>query len=426
MQSRPAAAHRAAAGAASLEEDMKFRFDTRDTKPKLRALALWTAAAVIALVILAWAGGAWRGAVMSIVTALYAFGTILVLLWAFREQIHYNPYSYNTIFYFGFALFALSVMLTHMILAARMLKHPDVYTGNEILHVLLGSAKTYMMLSSPFLFLFSAALCISNIALIRHEGRRFVNLLGILLSVLIVAGAVFLFCFDQYASGSRREVMIHDLVTNLFAAVYLYFECMLLGAIVADAIAARHEPEKNKDFLIVLGCGLKRDGTPTPLLRGRLDRALAFAERQRAETGKEPVFVTSGGQGPDEPVPESAAMKQYLTEHGVPAERIIEEDRSTNTFENMRFSKEKIQAIDPHAKIAFSTTNYHVFRSGLFARRVKMRAVGMGAETKWYFWPNAAVREFAGLLTAHRGKQALILGSMAAIYVALTILAYHT
>ena len=81
--------------------------------------------------------------------------------------------------------------------------------------------------------------------------------------------------------------------------------------------------------------------------------------------------------------------------------------------------------IDPGAKIAFSTTNYHVFRSGLFARRVKMRAVGMGAKTKWYFWPNAAVREFAGLLTKHRIKQALILSGMVLIYVVLTLLAYR-
>ncbi len=91
----------------------------------------------------------------------------------------------------------------------------------------------------------------------------------------------------------------------------------------------------------------------------------------------------------------------------------------------MRFSKEKIWERDPQAKIAFSTTNYHVFRSGLFARRVKMRAVGMGAKTKWYFWPNAAVREFIGLLTKHRGKQALILGVMIAVYVALTLAAYR-
>ncbi|MBQ9544936.1 MAG: YdcF family protein, partial [Clostridia bacterium] len=124
-------------------------------------------------------------------------------------------------------------------------------------------------------------------------------------------------------------------------------------------------------------------------------------------------------------VSESSAMKKYLLERSVPEERIIEEDRSTSTFENMKFSKEKIDAVRPGAKIAFSTTNYHVFRSGLFARRVKMRAVGMGAKTKWYFWPNAAVREFAGLLTNHRGKQALILGGMIVFYVVLTLIAYR-
>ena len=200
---------------------------------------------------------------------------------------------------------------------------------------------------------------------------------------------------------------------------------MLVGIIVADSIAAKYEPEKDKDFLIVLGCGLKKDCTPTNLLKGRLDLALSFARRQKEETGRELTFVTSGGQGPDEVVSESASMKRYLMEQGVPAERIIEEDRSTDTRENMRFSKEKIWAIDPGAKVAFCTTNYHVFRSGLFARRVKMRAVGMGAKTKWYFWPNAAVREFVGLLTQHLDKQVLILGSMAAAYVILTVASYY-
>ena len=62
---------------------------------------------------------------------------------------------------------------------------------------------------------------------------------------------------------------------------------------------------------------------------------------------------------------------------------------------------------------------------GLFARRVKMRAVGMGARTKWYFWPNAAVREFVGLLSAHRVKQAAVLGAMIVIYVIMTLVYYR-
>ena len=118
-------------------------------------------------------------------------------------------------------------------------------------------------------------------------------------------------------------------------------------------------------------------------------------------------------------------MRRYLADRGVPAERMLLEDRSTDTEENMRFSKELILTRDPSARTAFSTTNYHVFRSGLKARRVKLRALGMGCRTKWYFWPNAAVREFVGLLTQHRGKQALILGGLALSYALLTWFHYN-
>jgi uncharacterized SAM-binding protein YcdF (DUF218 family) len=362
------------------------------------------------------------------VTAAFCLVTLFELLRTWREQLRYNPYSYNTIYYMGFALFDLSVLVTNVMLEYRMLRWPELYPAETILHLLLNSAKQYMLLSAPLVLALSAALVVSNVSLIRHEGKRLVNVLGILLAFLLLAGEAFLYGFDFYVSGSLAQIRLHELFVNLFAAFYLYFECMLLGIAVAAALVVHYEPEKDKDFLIVLGCGLKKDGTPTPLLRGRLDRALAFAEKQIAETGKAPTFIASGGQGPDEPVPESAAMKRYLLEHGVPAERIVEENKSTSTLENMKFSKEKIlenYSSSVPVKVAFSTTNYHVFRSGLYARRVKLRAVGMGAKTKWYFWPNAAVREFVGLLTEHRGKQALVLGSMIAFYVALTLLVYR-
>ncbi len=400
-----------------------FAFDTRDTKPRLRMLLAVTLAAVALLVFfLTTAPEASIGPVT--VMAVYSFAAVALLLIAFREQIRYNPYSYNTIFYFGFALFGLSVGVTNVILAVDILSAPALYSPAAVIRAALESAKAYMFLSFPFLAVFSAALCVSNAVLIRREGRRFVNVLGVVLSFFLMAGVAFLFFFDSAGSFSTSAALIHDLFAYLFAAVYLYFECMLIGTMVADAIAARYEPKPDKDFIIILGCGLKQDGSPTPLLQGRIDRALTFAEKQEKLTGKAPVFVTSGGKGPDEAISESLAMKRYLLSRGVPEERILEEDRSTTTFENMKYSKEKICAVDPGARIAFSTTNYHVFRSGLFARRVKMRAVGMGAKTKWYFWPNAAVREFAGLLTHHQVKQALILGGLIAVYATLTVLVY--
>lgn len=401
-----------------------MRFDTRDKKPKLWNVLIQTIATGLVLFLLG------RNAktyplLISMILDVLVIAVLIQLIIAFLKQIQYNPYSYNTIFYMGFALFLLAVWIMLLFITAKQILRPEEYGTRVLLFTVMGSAGTYIRLSAPFLLAFSAALCISNISLIRHEGKRLVNVLGILLSFLLVGGLLFLFSFDRQTSGSRQELMIHDLTGNLFASVYLYFECMLIGVIVAFFIVSRYEPEPDKDFLIILGCGLRKDGTPSPLLRGRCDRALAFAKEQKMQTGKDLIFVTSGGQGPDEPIPESASMKRYLMEQGVPEARIVEEDRSTDTRENMKFSKEKIWEIDPGGKVAFATTNYHVFRGGLYARRVKMRATGMGAKTKWYFWPNAAVREFVGLLTEHRLKQGLIFGGMIVFYVALTLLAYR-
>ena len=402
-----------------------MKFDTRNKKPTLYNLLIQVLFVLLIVLLLVRKDAARYAALTSALIGIFLLAAVGQLITAFFKQIQYNPYSYNTIYYMGFSLFLLAVALMQLRITLLLILEPQVYQANEILHILLDSAKTFMLWSSPFLLVFSAALCVSNISLIRHEGRRLVNILGIFLSFLLVAGLVLLFTFDHYASGSRLQVMLHDLAANLFAAVYLYFECMLIGAIVADVIAARHEPDLDKDFLIILGCGFRKDGTPSPLLRGRLDRALRFAEKQEAATGKAPIFVTSGGQGPDEVCSESACMKRYLLEQGVPEDRILEEDRSTDTFENMKYSKAQIWKVNPQGKIAFATTNYHVFRSGLYARRVKMRAVGMGADTKWYFWPNASMREFVGLLTEHRGKQILIFGSLILSYTILTILAYR-
>ncbi|MBQ1603637.1 MAG: YdcF family protein, partial [Oscillospiraceae bacterium] len=364
-----------------------MRFDTRDKKPKLYHILLLSVLTAALLGVLNLPDGAEHMLTSFLVLDVYFLAVWILLLDAFFKQLQYNPYSYNTIFYIGFALFLLSVLVTHVMITVQLLRFPEEYRVGEVFNWMTNSASTFMILSLPFILIFSAALCISNISLIRHEGRRFVNILGIILSLLLVGGVAVLMRFNFYASGSQQEVMIHDLIANTFAAVYLYFECMLIGVIIANVIVVHYEPEKDKDFLIILGCGLRKDGTPTPLLRGRIDRALSFYRQQKAETGKELIFVTSGGQGPNEVISESASMKRYLIEQGIPAEQIVEEDRSTDTFENMKFSREKIRAINPNGKVAFATTNYHVFRSGLFARRVKMRAVGMGAKTKWYFWP---------------------------------------
>ena len=401
-----------------------LKFDTLQKKPKIYNIAVLTVLLAVFLALLTREGETRRLQWGNLALTVYFALVIACLVNAFFRQLRYNPYSYNTILYPGFALFALFLFITHATVTVRCYQDPGEYRSVQMLFTLVHSAKNYMLMTMPLLLVFCVALFISNISLIRHEGTRFVNILGMILAFLIMAGAALIAVLDVHSALTGRGSLVENLVVNILAAFYLYFECMIIGSIIADVLAASYVPDPDKDWLIVLGCGIRRDGTPTPLLKGRLDLALDFYRRQLKETGKRARFIVSGGQGADEVRSEAASMCDYLLDQDVPPEYVILEDRSTDTAENMRFSKQKIDEAGGEGKVAFFTTNYHVFRAGLKARREKMRALGAGAPTKWYFWPNAAVREFVGLLTEHRLKQGLLLFGLAAVYAALTVLAY--
>ncbi len=243
---------------------------------------------------------------------------------------------------------------------------------------------------------------ISNIWLIRHEGMRPVNLLGIAVSVLYAA--VMFVWFHWWSVGVDLPISFEALhfVDSILAAGITFGECLLLSTIVCAWLASRHVPHHGVNYLVVLGCGIRPDGTPSPLLAGRVDRAFAF-DKDRTGAGDAPAtFVPSGGQGPDEVMSEAQSMHDYLVRKGVDSSRVVLEGKSSTTRENMVFSREVIEdhagASADELSIAFSTTNYHVFRGYVCAHKAGMVAEGMASKTKAYFWPNAFLREFAGLL----------------------------
>ncbi|MCR5090521.1 MAG: YdcF family protein [Oscillospiraceae bacterium] len=404
-----------------------FSIDPAARKPSLRVLWILTAVTCLCLAFLLFRG--WNESRMLFISQVllccFFFIAVVILLVTFFRQLRCNPYTYGTIYYAGFSLFFLFVFITNLRMTIRSWTDPAIYCRPQIiLSTLLYSARDYVYFSAPFLFLFSAVLFISNISLIRHEGRRFVNILGMILAVLLVGGELVLLRMNRGMGGSQLQVILYVLGGNLLTAIFLYFECMMIGTIVADVIAAVFEPPYDRDYMIILGCGIRKDGTPSPLLRGRIDRAVQFYNRQLEETGKKLVFVPSGGKGGDEPVSESECMANYLLTQGIPGNQILKEDQSSNTSENMRFSADKIHALTPDAKVAFSTNHYHVFRSGILAGQANLSAVGIGARTKYYFWPNAAVREFVGLLAAHRRSQLLVILSIVLFYCGLTFLLF--
>ena len=322
-----------------------------------------------------------------------------VMLWRFFQAKGADFYDYSTIYYAGFSLFALATGLVMLSVTLSHLARPESYSMYAAYAAVSGASVRYMMLTTPVMLLFAVALAVSNAALLRHERPRPQNALGLLLSLLLLAGeAVGWYLFTRDSMGSDWQGRLDSALQNTYATLFIYCQCMLTGAVICGIKAARHVPAADKDFIIILGCWFRSDGTLPPLLRGRADRALSFWNDQREKAGKEARIIPSGGQGGNEPMPEAEAIRNYLLSRGVEDRLILPETRSVNTLQNMGFSREIIRSTDPEGKAVFATSSYHVFRSGLWAKQAGLSAEGIGSRTKWWFWPNAFIRETAGLL----------------------------
>ena len=345
-----------------------------------------------------------------------------IMLWHFYQAKGAAFYDYGTIYYAGFSLFALASGLVMLSVTVSRLVSPGNYSMYAAYSAVSGASVRYMMLTTPVMVFFAAATAVSNIALLAHERPRPQNVLGLVLSVLLLIGeGIGWYLFTRDGMGSDWQGRLDSALQNTYATLFIYGQCMLTGAVICGIKAARHVPAKDKDFIIILGCWFRPHGTLPPLLRGRADRALAFWRGQREKTGKEACLIPSGGQGSNEPMPEAEAIRGYLLSRGIENRLILPEARSANTLQNMGFSKEIIQDTDPEGKVIFATSSYHVFRSGLWAKEAGLSAEGIGSRTKWWFWPNAFVRECAGLLQKRWKQEVLFLVLLVAFFGALSM-----
>ena len=326
-------------------------------------------------------------------------------------------YAYATIAAVGFGLFALLTGLYMLSETVRHMIDPRAHNMLSAYRAISSAGFRFMMVTAPFVLMFAVAMAVSNIALLRHERFSAKNILGIGIGLALVLGEALAFwLYSRDFMGSEWEWRVQNTLKNVYATGFAYFECILVGAIYCGFRAARHMPEMDADYILILGCRFRRDGTLTPLLQGRVDRAIAFWRAQKDATGKEAVLMPSGGQGPDEAMPEAEAMRRYLVAQGVPEGSIQLEDQSRNTYQNMEYSKALIDRARPDAKVVYATTNYHVFRSGVWASLAGLPAEGMGSKTKWWYWPNAFMRECVGLLMNRVPQELLLLVVMIAFF----------
>ncbi|WP_283593600.1 YdcF family protein [Paraclostridium bifermentans] len=239
---------------------------------------------------------------------------------------------------------------------------------------------------------------IKNGYIMKHkEGRRLANLLSLILGVniLLIVSLSLLLIFH----GSKLNTYAYATILTIILLA-IYFGFLFFSYLVYSYAYQMLPVNKNLDYVIVLGSGLIGDKVP-PLLKSRLDKGIEIYSQQLSK-GNHTKIVVSGGQGSDEIVPEAVAMKKYLVSQGISELDILVEDKSTTTYENMKFSKNIMNNISKNYSCIFVSNNYHVFRASIYARKAGLKANGVGAPTAFYFLPSALIREYIAIIVLYK------------------------
>lgn len=170
----------------------------------------------------------------------------------------------------------------------------------------------------------------------------------------------------------------------LMLAVFLFTEGCIISGFSKNT-------DKELDYIVVLGAQLKTTG-PSRVLQYRLDTAYEYLTAH-----PDTKAIVSGGQGSNEPASEAQGMYDYLVKRGIEPGRIVLEDKSVNTEQNIRFSKDFLQADTD--KVGIVSNNFHVFRAVKLAKAAGYRnVVGIAAPATAFYLPNNMLREFFGVV----------------------------
>ena len=271
----------------------------------------------------------------------------------------------------------------------------------------VGSNLIDMVILGPTLLVILTAmaagvsLVFNGLVVIRREGLRIATLVPAVFGCFLLTTVV--------AAFVAALIVFNGKTTWWGLAAGMALVVIPLGIIVAELVGytlyawlyskiGRVPPA---EVVVVLGAGLSGERV-TPLLAARIDRGIEVLDKITA-TGGQPVLVLSGGQGADEAVSEAAAMARYAIEQGVPADRIIEEDTSTTTEENLRNTRDVLAERGYEwSMMAVVTSNFHTLRAASLTRRLGLPATVIGAPTARYYVPAGFLREFTACLVHYR------------------------
>jgi len=206
----------------------------------------------------------------------------------------------------------------------------------------------------------------------------------------LVAAVLFMSIFIIFRMIKMNDISVPTWVKILFWGVFaigIGIFILLEGLIISKMNSV---PTVACDYIIVLGAQIK--GTKvTNSLRERLDTAYDYIA-----SNPNTKIIVSGGQGKGEDITEAYAMKEYLVARGIKDSKIMMENRSSNTTENMKFSVGFID--DKKASIGIVTSNFHIYRSIKLAKAQGLtNVIGIASPCDSILFLNYMVRESIGV-----------------------------
>lgn len=194
---------------------------------------------------------------------------------------------------------------------------------------------------------------------------------------------LFLYHYKQKNRSMATKITFNMIITGYIIVVMVVVTLLTLILSESKTVVKEYS---DVDYAIVLGAGLYGDKI-SPILKIRLDTAY-----DQLKDSDIPIIV-SGGQGPDELISEAEAMATYLVEKGIKADRIILEDQSTSTKENIKFSNNLVNKENKDLNVVFFTSDYHMYRAKMLGERIGWNSQGYAGINPFFVRLNFMIRE---------------------------------
>ena len=231
------------------------------------------------------------------------------------------------------------------------------------------------------LSIIAGALLVANAALMMIIANLNIGLLPVAMlgAVLLIYGVFF------------DKLPFKKIIGALLA--FGLFILMSFGSFLA-IYGSRDTADYTENTVIVLGCGIRGERVSVGLAK-RLNKAAEYHKKN-----PDAVIIVSGGQGPQEDIPEALAMKRYLVDKGIDESKIIMEEKSTSTITNFRYSREIMEREGLSlSSVVFVTNAYHVYRAVSYAKDEGFLEVNhLGTDIIWYTIPMNYMREMLAVM----------------------------